>query len=61
MCYRKNCSTTNCWKIQLPLSNCAVVALDYDNFHGIATSIGHSPISGLIDPKKEVLILLQKH
>ena len=39
-------------KIQLPLSNCAVVALDYDNFHGIATSIGHSPISGLIDPKK---------
>ena len=39
-------------KIQLPLSNCAVVALDYKNFHGIATSIGHSPISGLIDPKK---------
>ena len=39
-------------KIQLPLSNCAVVALDYDNFEGIATSIGHSPISGLIDPKK---------
>ena len=39
-------------KIQLPLSNCAVVALDYDNFDGIATSIGHSPISGLIDPKK---------
>ena len=39
-------------KIQLPLSNCGVVALDYDNFHGVATSIGHSPISGLIDPKK---------
>jgi len=38
-------------KIQLPLNNCGVVALDYDGVHGIATSIGHSPISGLIDPK----------
>ncbi len=38
-------------KIQLPLNNCGVVALDYDGVHGIATSIGHSPVSGLIDPK----------
>jgi Phosphoribosylformylglycinamidine (FGAM) synthase, synthetase domain len=37
-------------EIQLPLSNCGVVSLDYDNYNGIATSIGHSPISGLIDP-----------
>ncbi|MBN09560.1 MAG: phosphoribosylformylglycinamidine synthase [Flavobacteriaceae bacterium] len=36
--------------IQLPLSNCGVVALDYSGINGIATSIGHSPITGLIDP-----------
>jgi phosphoribosylformylglycinamidine synthase len=37
-------------EVQLPLSNCGVVSLDYTNFNGIASSIGHSPISGLIDP-----------
>lgn len=37
--------------LQLPLANCGVVALDYKNHQGIATSIGHSPISGLINPK----------
>jgi phosphoribosylformylglycinamidine synthase len=36
--------------IQLPLNNCGVMALDYERHQGIATSIGHSPISGLIDP-----------
>jgi len=36
--------------LQLPLNNCGVMALDYGNTDGIATSIGHSPISGLIDP-----------
>jgi phosphoribosylformylglycinamidine synthase len=36
--------------LQLPLNNCGVMALDYDDKHGLATSIGHSPISGLIDP-----------
>ncbi len=35
--------------LQLPLNNCGVMALDYDTHQGIATSIGHSPISGLID------------
>tara|TARA_B100000575_G_scaffold284701_1_gene279083 strand:+ start:3735 stop:7394 length:3660 start_codon:yes stop_codon:yes gene_type:complete len=37
-------------EIQLPLSNCGVVSLDYENYNGVATSIGHSPISGLINP-----------
>ncbi|WP_149303402.1 phosphoribosylformylglycinamidine synthase [Pareuzebyella sediminis] len=37
--------------LQLPLNNCAVMALDFKGTQGIATSIGHSPISGLIDPK----------
>ncbi|MFK7921086.1 MAG: phosphoribosylformylglycinamidine synthase, partial [Bacteroidia bacterium] len=36
--------------LQLPLNNCGVMALDYDGKSGVATSIGHSPISGLIDP-----------
>lgn len=36
--------------LQLPLNNCGVMALDFKGEHGIATSIGHSPISGLIDP-----------
>ena len=36
--------------LQLPLNNCGVMALDYYSNQGIATSIGHSPISGLIDP-----------
>ena len=36
--------------LQLPLNNCAVMALDFKGKEGIATSIGHSPISGLINP-----------
>ena len=39
-------------ELQLPLSNCGVIALDYTGKKGIATSIGHAPISGLIDPAK---------
>ena len=37
--------------LQLPLNNCGVMALDYNGKEGIATSVGHSPISGLINPK----------
>ena len=37
-------------QLQLPLNNCGVMALDFETNNGIATSIGHSPISGLIDP-----------
>lgn len=36
-------------EIQLPLSDCGVVALDYRGKHGIATSIGHAPQVALID------------
>ena len=36
--------------LQLPLNNCGVMALDFKGKEGLATSIGHSPISGLIDP-----------
>ena len=37
-------------ELQLPLSDCGVVALDYTGTSGIATSIGHAPQAGLIDP-----------
>ncbi len=36
--------------LQIPLNNVGVMALDYQGKSGVATSIGHSPISGLIDP-----------
>jgi len=36
--------------LQIPLNNCGVMALDYQGKEGVATSIGHSPISALIDP-----------
>lgn len=37
--------------LQLALNNCGVMALDYKGKEGIATSVGHSPITGLIDPE----------
>ena len=37
-------------EIQLPLSDCGVVALDYRGLKGIATAIGHAPQAGLADP-----------
>lgn len=36
-------------EIQLPLSDCGVVALDYNGRAGIATSIGHAPQVALVD------------
>ena len=38
--------------LQLPLSNCGVMALDYNGKHGVATAIGHAPVIGLINPAK---------
>ncbi|NNF86241.1 MAG: phosphoribosylformylglycinamidine synthase [Winogradskyella sp.] len=37
--------------LQLPLNNVGVMALDFKGKEGIATSIGHAPISGLINPE----------
>ncbi|WP_299129092.1 phosphoribosylformylglycinamidine synthase [uncultured Winogradskyella sp.] len=37
--------------LQLPLNNVGVMALDFKGKEGVATSIGHSPISGLINPE----------
>lgn len=36
--------------LQLPLNNCGVMALDFKGREGIATSVGHSPLTALIDP-----------
>lgn len=38
-------------QIQLPLSDCGVVALDYQGKAGIACAMGHAPQAGLADPK----------
>ena len=37
--------------LQIPLNNVGVMALDFKGKEGIATAIGHSPISGLINPE----------
>ena len=37
-------------ELQLPLSDCGVVALDYRGEKGIATAIGHAPQAALADP-----------
>ena len=35
--------------LQLPLNNVGVMALDYKSKEGIATTVGHSPVTALID------------
>lgn len=36
--------------LQLPLNNVGVMALDYSSTEGIATTVGHSPLTALVDP-----------
>lgn len=36
--------------LQLPLNNVGVMALDYHSKEGVATSVGHSPLTALVDP-----------
>ncbi len=38
-------------ELQLPLSDCGVVALDYKGKKGIATALGHAPQAGLASPE----------
>ena len=38
-------------ELQLPLSDCGVVALDYRGRQGIATALGHAPQAGLASPE----------
>jgi phosphoribosylformylglycinamidine synthase len=47
-------------KLQLPLNNVGVITLDYKGKAGIATSIGHAPVAGLVDaPKGSVLSIAE--
>ena len=39
-------------EIQLPLNDCAVVALDYQGCKGITTALGHAPVAAMADPAK---------
>ena len=38
--------------LQLPLNDCAVIALDYRGRAGVATALGHAPAAALADPAK---------
>ena len=37
-------------ELQLPLNNLGVVTFDYQGIKGIANSIGHAPVAGLVNP-----------
>ena len=37
-------------KLHLPLNNVGVITLDYRGRAGVATSIGHAPVAGMVDP-----------
>ncbi|MFO7656255.1 MAG: phosphoribosylformylglycinamidine synthase [Bacteroidales bacterium] len=45
-----------CGPRQFPLNNLGIAAIDYLGIKGIATSIGHAPVSGLISPKNGSLM-----
>lgn len=38
--------------LHLPLNNLGVITLDYRGVKGLATSVGHAPVAGLIDPAR---------
>ena len=38
-------------KLHLPLNNVGVITLDYQGEAGFATSIGHAPVAGMINPE----------
>lgn len=49
-----------CGEIQLPLNNVAVMAMDFKNNKGIATSIGHASIASIADPLKGSQLAITK-
>jgi len=42
----------NAGPLHLPLNNCGIVALDYKGVAGVATSIGHAPVSAMLNAAK---------
>jgi phosphoribosylformylglycinamidine synthase len=49
-----------CGPVQLPLNNLGVTALDYQGVKGVATSLGHAPVAGLIDPAAASILAIAK-
>jgi phosphoribosylformylglycinamidine synthase len=49
-----------CGSIQLPLNDLAVSALDYTDFKGIATSIGHAPAAGVVNAVHGTLLSISE-
>ncbi|MDR1679270.1 MAG: phosphoribosylformylglycinamidine synthase [Prevotellaceae bacterium] len=47
-------------ELQLPLSNCGVVALDYRGTAGLATSIGHAPMAAMINPQSGSILAISE-
>ncbi len=47
-------------EIQLPLNNLGVVTMDYKGESGMATSIGHAPVAGLVDPAKGSILSISE-
>lgn len=45
-----------CGRLQLPLNNLGVVALDYSGESGVATAVGHASLIGLSDPKAGAIL-----
>ena len=39
-----------CGEIQLPLNNVGAITIDYNGEKGVANTIGHAPVSGLVNP-----------
>ncbi|MCW0481768.1 phosphoribosylformylglycinamidine synthase [Gaoshiqia sediminis] len=39
-------------KLHLPLNNLGVITLDYQGKAGLATSIGHAPVAGMVDAER---------
>ncbi|MFC2137705.1 phosphoribosylformylglycinamidine synthase [Bacteroidota bacterium] len=37
--------------LQLPLNNVAIMSIDYQGVKGVATAIGHAPVTGLVNPE----------
>ncbi len=45
-------------ELQLPLNNCGVAALSYNDYRGVATSIGHAPVASLINPVQGAVLAI---
>jgi phosphoribosylformylglycinamidine synthase len=45
-----------CGSVQVPLNNLGASALDYQGKKGSATSIGHAPVAGLVDPEAGAIL-----